>query len=616
MASTLVRPDVASQYTDRWVARPCSSGVTGRWLELPEAPVRVAGFSVAHLPTRSVLFDGTLYNATDLATELRLGPEASPARITAEAYAAWGAAFVDHVRGTFSIVVHDGADGRTLAVRDPLGACPLFYAEADGGVLVSSAIEALRDQPGVGRAVNRAALADHLCHRWPDHHETFFADIRRVPPGYMLLAQGGKVRVTRYWEPTPLDRPIEWVAESEAQRQFGNAFERAVGKTLDRGRVGIFLSGGLDSISVAAMAADLAAKRGVPLPVALSLGFPGDSDEEREQRGVAARLGLELDFVPFDEAAPSSSLLSSALELTQLQAAPLLNTWMPAYTELARRGKHRGVDVITSGAGGDEWLAVSPYLAADMMRRADVRGLAQLLRGWKRSYRMSAPSVARCLLWRFGARPLMAAAVGAVAPRWWRANRTKRGLQGTRPWVAPDRALAAELDERVELALAPSNPPGGFYLHDVRHSLEHPLTVLELEEMFEMGRRLDVRFQHPYWDADVVDILYRTPPMVLFADGRSKSVVRQTMAQRFPGLGLERQKKRSGTRFYSSVLDREIPGLWAREARDLGPVADLGIVDANAARRVAEESIARKSGTGLVSIWDLMNVNAWIRAHQ
>lgn len=617
MASTLEQPRAASPYTDWWVAAPAvRAHPDGSWLDLPLHPAHGPMLSLAAVRQCTVLFDGELYNAAALAIELALPPASSPAAVIAAAYTRWGTAFVHHIRGVFAIVVQDGAQSLTVAVRDPLGAIPLFYAEAAGRVLVSSAIEALRAQPGVNRAVNRAALADHLCHRWPDQHETFFAGVRRIPPGYMLVSRAADTRVVRYWEPTPLDRPIEWIAESDVQELFGAAFERAVGRTLDKGRAGIYLSGGLDSISVAAMAADIARRNELPLPVALSLGFPGDADEEKEQRGVAAMLGLEHDFVPFDEAAPSSHLLSAALELTRLQGSPLLNTWMPAYTELAVRGKRRGVDVITSGAGGDEWLAVSPFLSADLIRSGDVSGLIRLVRGWKRSYRMSTVGVSRCLLWRFGLRPLLAAAVGGVFPDRWRNNRLARGRQGTRAWVAPDASLARELDERVERSLPPSNPPGGFYLYDVRHSLEHPLTVLELEEMFEMGRRLGVRFVHPYWDADVVDILYRTPPMLLFADGRSKSVVRQTMARRFPGLGLERQKKRSGTQFYSTVLDREIPELWAREKRDLSPVADLGIIDVAAARAMADDSIAHKRGTGLVNTWDLMNVNTWIRAHQ
>src|SRR5258705_7645985 len=113
--------------------------------------------------------------------------------------------------------------------------------------------------------------------------------------------------------------------------------------------------------------------------------------------------------------------MSRALEIPRLRPAPLLNAWMPAYSELTLRGKRRGVEVILSGAGGDEWLTVTPSLAADLIRTGDVRGFQHLISSWKRSYNMSLPRVLKCLGWSFGLRPLASAALGRIAPRAWQA---------------------------------------------------------------------------------------------------------------------------------------------------------------------------------------------------
>src|SRR4029079_5159218 len=143
----------------------------------------------------------------------------------------WKFDLVQHLKGIFAMVLADRADQRILAVRDPLGAYPLFYAEAYGRLLFSTSIDALRDQPGVNRSVNRAALADHLCHRWPDPHETFLAAIRRVPPGHALQCLSGCVRVTRYWDPAPPDRPVEWIKEDALDR-FDGLLDQAVDRAL------------------------------------------------------------------------------------------------------------------------------------------------------------------------------------------------------------------------------------------------------------------------------------------------------------------------------------------------------------------------------------------------
>ncbi|MGE0705480.1 MAG: asparagine synthetase B [Vicinamibacterales bacterium] len=563
-----------------------------------------------------LLFDGTLYNREELLAALGAeGAGLNDADVLLRSYERWGLDFASRIKGIFSIVVVDPGQDAVVAVRDPLGAFPLFMTETGRSVMFSTSIDALREQPGVDRSLNRAALADHLCRRWPTLHETFFTAIRRVPPGSVLQWRNGSTTSTRYWNPVPTDGPVPWVKEDEFEDRFDATFEQAARRALGHGRSGVFLSGGLDSISVTAMATDVARREHLPTPIALSLGFPGDSSEEFEQRAVARELGIDQDYVQFDEAVPSSQLLTLALEIGSARPAPLLNPWMPAYTQLTQRAKRRGVHAILSGAGGDEWLTVTPSLVADMIRTGDVRGLAQFIPAWKRSYNVPLPRILQILLWQFGARPLASAWLERVAPKAWKENRVARGVRGTLAWVAPDGPLRRELDDRVRRFMPPASPPNGFYFNDVTRSLEHPLTCMELEEIFEMGRANGVRFVHPYWDAEVADLLYRTPPLLLFSGGLSKSVVRKTMAKRFPALGLDRQKKRAGTAFFSLVLEREVADLW-RQRPELSAMADLGIVEPGAATEMANTTIASNPGIGLVRIWDLINTESWIRAHQ
>ena len=145
--------------------------------------------------------------------------------------------------------------------------------------------------------------------------------------------------------------------------------------------------------------------------------------------------------------------------------------------------------------------------------------------------------------------------------------------------------------------------------------LDHPLTSMELEEIFEMGRRLGIDFRHPYWDADIVHMLYRTPPQLLNRDGRAKALVRSTVARRFPTLGLERQKKIAGTSFFRSVLRREVPDLW-KQSGGVPTLVRMGIVDAGAANAMVEASLSEFSREGLSRIWDLLNLDAWVQAHE
>jgi asparagine synthase (glutamine-hydrolysing) len=562
----------------------------------------------------SVAFDGSLYNRVDLIRQLAAPKDAGNADVVRLAYERWGIDMAKHLKGVFALCIADADNRRLVIARDPLGMYPVFYAEASGRFVVSTSIHALREEPGISRAFNREVIADHISHRWSDSHETFFAAIRRLPPGHMLVSSGGSTSVSRYWDPVPDHGPIEWVPAERVQREFEERFADAVKHAVEGGQVAIFLSGGLDSISVAAMAADVLRRAGSSGPLALSLGFPGQDTEEFEQRAVAKSLGLEHEFVPFYDAAPKRMLEDGALAHMREQPSPLLNPWAPAYANLAQRARQRGVRVILTGSGGDEWLGVSPYLAADLMRNLDVRGLWRFFSSYRRWYNIPTLYTLRNVFWRHGLRPIGSSLLDRAAPNFWTASRTRRTVRGLKPWLAPDPSLRASIVARIGRALVPANPPRGFYFRDIRQMMEHPLVAMSLEEMFEMGRRLGFRYAHPFWDGDVVDILYRTPPQALLTGGRSKGVVRTAMARRFPGLGLDRQKKRLPTTFFDSMVASEVPDLWRRN-RDLPTLAGLGIVDPHRVREMADRAIERRDRRDLLGVWYLMNTEAWLATH-
>src|SRR5205823_430261 len=138
-----------------------------------------------------------------------------------------------------------------IVARDPLGAHPVFYAQRESSVVFATHPRLLLAQPGVSRALNRAAIADHLCSRWPDNQETFFQAVRRIPPGWRAVVHAGRITLDRYWDPVPrYDRPIEWLSNTDAER-FSEVLDVAVRRCLRFGPAGVFLSGGFDSVSIA-----------------------------------------------------------------------------------------------------------------------------------------------------------------------------------------------------------------------------------------------------------------------------------------------------------------------------------------------------------------------------
>jgi len=192
------------------------------------------------------------------------------------------------------------------------------------------------------------------------------------------------------------------------------------------------------------------------------------------------------------------------------------------------------------------------------------------------------------------------------------AGRRKRRLAGDPAWLAPDPDVRVEHRHRAAQAMALSDPPDGFYLRERRTGLDHTLISWAAEELHEQGRQIGVRFLHPFSDPDLVELLCRTPPRLLNKGGRSKGLVRQTVATRFPGLGLERQRKVWATSFFQSLLLREGPAL-ADLAGDFPALSGLGIVDGPALAAFIREALMQP-GPQLQQIWQPINLEIWLRA--
>lgn len=552
---------------------------------------------------------GLLHDRDQLAALARLSVTSADAELIASAYERHGERFFEGLRGSFAIVLLDSSRNVGMVLRDPVGSHPVFYAEVGSTLHVADSFSALQSMPGVSRRLSRLAIADDLCKRWPRPDETIYEGIKRVPHGCRVTLSAAGRRVDRYWN--RLTGDVEFLSETEADR-FDEQLEQAVNRCVMAGPVGIFLSGGFDSISVAAVAADLARRTSHPDPIALSLGFPDPACDERViQRSIAKGLGLPMTLLDFREAEGPRGILESCLSLNASLESPLVSTWMPPYMALAERGRQQGVRTIVTGEGGDEWLNVSPFLKADLWRRGDLAGLYRMAMTWRRSFDASWPMVLKGSIWTYGLRPHLAAGIAAMAPNAWDRNRTARLLESDPSCLSRDPSLRAEQFARALATVTDSRPRDGFYVRELRTFIDDPLMSMTFEQQHAIGRRLGVRFLHPYWDPDVVEHLYRTPPEILTRGLRTKGMVRATVARRFPGLGLERKKKIWALSFFASTLEKDAPAV-CRRFMDFSGLADLGVVDPAAARVSVEKGFG---GTPRqkVDAWRLIVLESWVR---
>jgi asparagine synthase (glutamine-hydrolysing) len=536
---------------------------------------------------RSVVFEGNLYNASDLATRLEIPERASDtAFILQRAYERWAEDFISELRGIFSLVLWDEGRDTLIAARDALGIYPLFFARGSQELLVSTSVDALLKHPQVSRRVNRVAIVDYLTDSWPRLQDTFYESVKRVPPGSVMRSRRGSESVSRYWNPKIVEKESDWIEDDDGAR-FDQLLTQAVDRALEYGPTGIFVSGGLDSVGVAAVAADRTAARGLPTPQALSIAFQNsEADEEERQRAVAQQLGLPQLMVPFEDPSNPKGSLRQALELNLVSSFPVLNIWLPRYNYLAERGKEMGCRAILTGTGGDEWLGLSPYLAGDMLRSLDFVGFYRLWLIIRRSFNQTPLKQAWILFWRFGMRAMLRAAtiqqLQRISPDTLAAIRRRKRAKSLPAWLVLDSELEQQvLDRFVTSETITTRDPGiyGLYFAESRLSLDHSLVSWEFEEGFENSRRLGIRYIHPYCDKELIEILWRTAPSLLTRGGRAKGLLRESVSRRFPGLGFETQKKVEVLGFFASIVRKESPGIW-KELGGAKALAKLGIIDA------------------------------------
>jgi hypothetical protein len=133
-----------------------------------------------------------------------------------------------------------------------------------------------------------------------------------------------------------------------------------------------------------------------------------------------------------------------------------------------------------------------------------------------------------------------------------------------------------------------------------------------MEEAFENGKRLGMRFLQPYYDADLAEMLYRTPMALLNRGGRTKGLVRETISRRFPGLGFDRQKKIEIKEFFSQLIRRDGNRVW----KQMGGAQALGALDLVDPERVdsfVHTAINSGEHRQAFDAWMVMNMESWLR---
>ena len=301
--------------------------------------------------------NGEVYNFRELRSELEaLGhcfTSHSDCEVIVHGYEAWGDGVVPRLRGMFAFALWDGRRRQLLLARDRLGIKPLCYSHNAGRFAFASEIQALRALPNFDATVDTEALDRYLHLQYIPAPQSIYRGVRKLPPAHTLTItpDGGEPVLRRYWQLTW--QPDESLTEAEWVERLDAALGDAVRSHLVADvPFGAFLSGGVDSSTVAAYMAETL---GQGLET-FTIGFDqGGFDERGPAHEAAVRLGSR-----HHESVVGLDILDLLPRLVHHYGEPFadssaLCTWRVC--EAARES----VTMVLSGDGGDELFAGYPY---------------------------------------------------------------------------------------------------------------------------------------------------------------------------------------------------------------------------------------------------------------
>jgi asparagine synthase (glutamine-hydrolysing) len=309
-------------------------------------------------------YNGEIYNYKEIKRQLlnqgyRFKSQ-SDTEVILFSYIHWGLRFVDYLNGMFTVAIWDNQKQQLVIARDRIGIKPLFYYQDDEKFVFASEIKAILHHPSVGRNIESDSLYYHLLLNYIPENKTLFSNIYSLPPGYLVIIKNNTVEFKQYWKITPTE-PVKSKSLSLYQDEFLNLFQDSVKIRLQSDvPLGVFLSGGLDSSSVAAMAASVN-----PSPIqTFSVGFEEKSFDETSYSNLVAQ---HLKTVHHHISVKPNIQDVLPLIIRHMEEPTADSSAVPVYYLCQYTRQH--VTVALSGDGADEIAAGYETYTADKLAR-------------------------------------------------------------------------------------------------------------------------------------------------------------------------------------------------------------------------------------------------------
>jgi asparagine synthase (glutamine-hydrolysing) len=545
---------------------------------------------------------GQLALDDELTSELEEGDGGGSAQVLA-AYERLGDHLLARLRGQFALALWDERRGQGLLAVDQLGAGGLFLAEAEGALHFCSELRGLLRRLPRRPGPERTAVVHWLTNGLLERGQTLYEGVRRLPGGHVVRLDGDGWREVAYWTPryagtSPLHR-------SEAAGLVGAALRQAVDTRTPRGaRVGVLLSGGLDSPAVTVAVQEAVSGKGGTL-TSYSALFPAHStvDESALIADVTAELALESRRF----AVGGGSMLAGGLDYLQAWGLPSVSPNLYFQTALLEQASHDAVACLFDGQGGDELFGCADYLPADLIRHGKLRSAWGLSSRYPGLGESPLPRRVRRLFAEFGLKGSAPHAAHALV------RRARRPSHYAPAWLTPQ---AAALQHSTCDPWAWKRLEGPLWWAQLSDRLTVQRERMGAHDFLRhKNRHFGLAGAHPLLDdVDLIELVLTLPPDIAFDPDLDRPLLRDCMVGKLPDSVRLRPRKSTFDELFVRTLDTtdrvHLTRLLTAPDAEVRSYVRVDV----AQERLLDAPRERRGGSWAWALWRLAIIECWLQA--
>jgi len=531
-------------------------------------------------------------------------PVENAAQRMLDAYRRDPARALDGLGGRFAVAILDRTARRALLAVDPMGIERLTYAACGGGLIFGSSAESVARFPPLAAPLRPQALFDYLMLHMVPGPETVFEGVHKIPPGHCVLYDDGALQLRRYWHPSFVERGGESF-ETLKQRLHDTLRDAVSGARPDE-RTGAFLSGGLDSSTVAGVLSEVGPSKARTFSI--GFGYP-DYDELPYARIASQRFSCQA----HEYVVTGADIAASFVEIARAYDEPFGNSSALPLYYCARLAKDSGVDHLLAGDGGDELFAGnSRYAEQQIFERyrlipAALRRtlLEPVIKHWPRS----------AMIWPVRkARGYVEKANISLPARFEMWNLVR--VLGTAELLHPEFATTIDFEaplaqmQRVWDAAPTQNLLNRMLYYDWYYTLADN----DLRKVETMSALAGVRVSYPMLHPQVVNMSLQVPPHLKMPGMQLRHFFKRAMAEFLPQEIIDKKKHGFGLPF----------GLWLQDSpalreQILGYLAHLrsrNIIRPQFIDRLLNLHGSEDARYYGVLVWVLAMLEQWLQEHR